>query len=376
MNEIEVPLSNPDITELEIKKVVEVLRTPNLSLGPKLQEFEEKIASYIGVKYAVAVNSGTSGLHLVIKALGIREGDEVITTPFSFVASANCILYERAKPVFVDINPKTLNIDVEKIEEKITKKTKAILAVDVFGEPAEWDRLQEISVEYDLRLIEDSCEALGAEFKGRKVGSFGDAAVFAFYPNKQITTGEGGMIVTDDKEVAYLCRSMRNQGRGENNEWLQHERLGYNYRMSDINCALGIAQLDRIGELLEKRAKVAKMYNERLKEGPDLEVPYSSPNVRRSWFVYVVRLHEDYSRTDRDRILQELKGKGIGCSNYFTPIHLQPFYVEMFGFKKGDFPITESVSERTIALPFYNNLREKEVEYVVENLIDILNSLR
>jgi perosamine synthetase len=312
----------------------------------------------------------------VIKALGIKEGDEVITTPFSFVASANCILYERAKPVFVDINPKTLNIDVEKIEEKITKKTRAILAVDVFGEPAEWDRLRKIAGEYDLRLIEDSCEALGAEFKGRKAGSFGDAAVFAFYPNKQITTGEGGMIVTDDEEVAYLCRSMRNQGRGENNEWLQHERLGYNYRMSDLNCALGIAQLERIEELLEKRAKVAKMYNERLKEAPVVDIPYTSPNVRRSWFVYVVRLHEEYSRDDRDRILQELKDRGIGCSNYFTPIHLQPFYVEMFGFKKGDYPITEHVSERTIALPFYNNLTEKEVDYVVENLIEILEFLR
>lgn len=376
MNKMEIPLSNPDITELERRYVLEVLRTPNLSLGPKLKEFEEKIASYVGVKHAVAVNSGTSGLHLVIKALGIKEGSEVITTPFSFVASANSILYERAKPVFVDIDFRTLNMDVEEVEEKITKKTNAVLAVDIFGEPVEWDRLQEIGEKYELKLIEDSCESFGAEYKGKRTGGFGDAGVFAFYPNKQITTGEGGIIVTGHEEIAKLCRSMRNQGRGESDEWLQHERLGYNYRISDINCALGIAQLERIDEMLEKKRRVAQMYNERLKETDCIEIPYTSPKVKKSWFVYVVKLSDEYRREDRDRILEELRVRGIGCSNYFTPIHLQPFYVEKFGYKKGDFPVTEHVSERTIALPFYNNLTDGKIDYVVENLMDTINSLK
>ncbi len=404
-----IPLSNPDITERERKAVLEVLRTPNLSLGPKLQEFEEKIAKYVGCHYAIAVNSGTSALHLIIRAMGIGQGDEVITTPFSFIASANCILFERARPVFVDIDAETLNIDVRKIVEKLKslkkikdlKKIKAILAVDVFGHPARWDKLKEIAKNYNLRLIEDSAEALGAEYKGRKAGSLGDAGVFGFYPNKQITTGEGGAIVTDDEKIARLCRSMRNQGRDEGNDWLEHKRLGYNYRLSDINCALGCAQLERIDEILEKRDKVAKMYNERLSDMDEVETPYvsqevnpsPSPNlspqgrgneemiipspprgegigrrIKISWFVYVVRLRGDYTQAERDKILKGLRERGVECRAYFSPIHLQPFYREMFGYKKGDFPIAESVAERTIALPFYNNLRDEEINYVVENL--------
>ena len=238
---------------------MEVLNTPKLSLGPKLKVFEDRIAAYAGVKYAVAVNSGTSGLHLMLRALGITEGDEVITTPFSFIASANCILFEKAVPVFTDIDPKTLNINVNLIEEKITPKTKAILAVDVFGHPCEWDKLEKIAKEHGLGLIEDSCEALGAEYRSRKAGSFGDAGIFAFYPNKQITTGEGGVIVTDNKDIYELSRSMRNQGRGSGDKWLAHTMLGYNYRISDINCALGIAQMDRIDEILAKRSRVARM---------------------------------------------------------------------------------------------------------------------
>jgi len=376
-----VPLSYPDITDLERKYVMEVLNTPNLSLGPKLQEFEEKITRYAGTKYAVAVNSGTSALHLIIKSLGIGEGDEVITTPFSFVASANCILFERAKPVFVDIDPNTLNIDVQKVEEKVKEliarysSLKAILAVDVFGHPAEWDILQEISSKYNLRLMEDSAEALGAEYKGRKAGSLGEAGIFAFYPNKQITTGEGGVILTNNEEIAKLCRSLRNQGRDENGGWLEHQRLGYNYRLSDINCALGIAQVERIDEILNKREKVAQMYNEQLKDIKEIEIPYVSPNIKMSWFVYVIRLSKKYTRQDRDTILQKLREKGIGCSNYFSPIHLQPFYRKQFGYKEGDFPITEYVSARTIALPFYGNLTEKDIDYVVENFKYILKAI-
>ncbi len=369
---MKIPLARPDITEREIQAVVSVLRTPQLSLGPKLQEFEQKIASYAGARYAVAVNSGTSALHLIVRALGLTEGDEVITTPFSFVASSNCLLFERVTPVFADIDPQTLNIDVRQIEPKITEKTKAILAVDVFGHPAEWDELERIARKYNVKLIEDSAEALGAEYKGRKAGSFGDAAVFAFYPNKQITTGEGGVVLTNSEEIAKLCRSLRNQGRGETNEWLQHERLGYNYRLSEINCALGIAQLERLDEILRKRERVAQLYNERLQKIQSVHVPYRAPHVKISWFVYVIRLSDEYSQSDRDRVIEGLRGRGIQCGKYFSPIHLQPFYRELFDYKPGDFPVTESVAARTIALPFYNTLTEEQIDYIVTALKAVL----
>jgi perosamine synthetase len=370
---MQIPLSNPDITGIEIDAVLGVLKTPNLSLGPKVPEFEGELAQYAGVRHAIAVNSGTSALHLIIRSLGIGEGNEVITTPFSFVASANCILFERAKPVFVDIDSDTLNIDVDKIEEKITKSTKAILAVDVFGYPAEWDELEKIAQKHNLFLIEDSCEALGAEYKGKKIGSFGQAGCFAFYPNKQITTGEGGVITTNNEQVAKLCRSMRNQGRDEEGGWLQHQRLGYNYRLSEINCALGVAQMERIEEILAKREKVAGVYSEKLRDFEEVSLPpESTDKIKRSWFVYVIKLNEKYSPQDRDKILDGLRQKGIGCSNYFTPIHLQPFYVGMFGYKKGDFPITETASERTIALPFYNGLEEEKINYIVQSLESLL----
>jgi perosamine synthetase len=372
---VKIPLSKPDITELEIEYVTRVLKTPDLSLGPRLVEFESKMAEFVGVKQAVAVNSGTSALHLIIKSLDIKDGDEVITTPFSFIASANCILFERAKPVFVDIDPLTLNIDVNRIEAKITAKTKAILAVDVFGYPADWDRLEKIAKEHHLKLVEDSCEALGAEYKGKKAGTFGEAAAFAFYPNKPMTTGEGGVIVTNDKEIADLCRSLRNQGRAGSDEWLEHPRLGYNYRLSDINCALGVAQLERIEELLAKRERVARMYDARLKDWGEATIPLSTPEVKRGWFVYVIVLADGYSRENRDKILANLRERGIGCGHYFTPIHLQPFYVKLFGFRPGDFPITERISARTIALPFYGNLEEAEIDFVVQNLKEIVAKL-
>lgn len=372
---IQIPLSNPDITKLEVEYVSQVLSTPNLSLGPRLLEFEQKLADYIGVQYAVAVNSGTSGLHLIIRSLEIKDSDEVITTPFSFIASANCILFERAKPVFVDIDPQTLNIDARLIEEKITSRTKAILAVDVFGHPAEWEELGAIAKKHRLKLIEDSCEALGAEYKGQKTGAFGDAGTFAFYPNKQMTTGEGGIVMTNNEQTTKLIRSMRNQGRDEEGDnWLQHQRLGYNYRISDINCALGLAQFKRIEELLAKREKVAQMYNSRLVTINGVKIPYTAPEVKRSWFVYVIVLEEKYSKEDRDQILQGLRKNGIECGNYFPPIHLQPFYQKAFGFKKGDFPITEHISERTIALPFYGNLKEEQVDQVVYSLKKLLEA--
>ena len=371
---MKIPLARPDITEHEIDAIVSVLRTPYLSLGPKLEEFEQRLAEYAGMKYAIVVNSGTSALHLIIKALKIGEGDEVITTPFSFVASANCILFERAIPVFVDINAKTWNIETDLIEERIGKKTKAILAVDVFGHTAEWDRLWEIAEKYNLRLIEDAAEALGAEYKGKKAGSLGDGAVFAFYPNKQITTGEGGTVLTNDEEMAQLCRSLRNQGRSNGGEWLEHERLGYNYRLSDINCALGIAQLERVDELLSKRERIAQLYNKRLQDIDSIVIPFVSPGVKKSWFVYVIKLHDTFHQKDRDKILWELRDRGIECSNYFSPIHLQPFYRTMFGYEEGDFPATEQIAARTIALPFYGNMSEKEVDYVCDNLKTLVKS--
>lgn len=370
-----VPLARPDIKQEEKDAVLEVLGTPDLSLGPKLPEFEEIIAKYTGVKYSIAVNSGTSALHLIVRAMGIGEGDEVITTPFSFIASSNCILFEKARPVFVDIDPVTLNIDADLIERKITKRTKAILAVDVFGHPAEWDILKKIAVKHSLKLIDDSCEALGSEYKGKKAGSFGDAGTFAFYPNKQVTTGEGGIIVTDSGKLAGACRSMRNQGRMPGGKWLAHTRLGYNYRLSDINCALGIAQMKRIGGILAKRAAAAEEYRRRLREVENIDLPYISPGVNMSWFVYVVKLKKGLGRTVRDRVLAALREKGIGCSDYFTPIHLQPFYKKTFGYKKGDFPVTEKTSERTIALPFYNDLKKKQIEHVCGNLKDIVKGL-
>ena len=368
-----IPLSRPDIGEAEIKAVVDVLKTPHLSLGPKLPEFEARAAECAGVKHAVAVNSGTSALHLILKSMGIGAGDEVITTPFSFVASSNCVLFEGATPVFVDIEPHSLNIDVTKIEAAITPNTKAILAVDVFGQPADWDALNEIAAKHKLRLIEDSAESIGARYKGRPAGSLAEAGLFAFYPNKQITTGEGGVIVTDDEEIAMLSRSYRNQGRGEGSTWLQHERVGYNFRLSDINCALGIVQLFRLDEILAKRAHVAQMYSERLSQIEAIHVPQLGNHVDVSWFVYVIRLADRLTQDDRNRIQSELAERGIASSNYFSPIHLQPFYQQEFGFKRGDFPVTEQISDRTLALPFYNNLTENDIDYIANTLGELLS---
>jgi perosamine synthetase len=379
-----IPLSSPDIKSSEKKSVMEVLNTPYLSLGPKLKEFEEKFTDYIGSRYAVAVNSGTSGLHLCIKALNIKDGDKVVTTPFSFISSANCILFEKAEPVFVDIDEKTLNIEINKLEEKLEElkrsksKLKAVLPVHIFGRPCEIDQIMELADFYELNVIEDAAEATGAEYQKdknagwKKAGTFGHCGVYAFYPNKQMTTGEGGMIVTDDEKIYKLCRSMRNQGRGEDGAWLQHERLGFNYRISDINCALGIAQLERIEEIRDKREKVVRLYNERLKDCDDVICPHFEENKKISWFVYVLRLQDRFKRRDRDKILTRLREKGIGCSNYFTPIHLQPFYRNMFGYKEGDFPITEKVTERTIALPFFNDLKEEQIDLVCDNLKKII----
>lgn len=370
---MKIPLSSPDIVEKDIKAVIGVMKTRYLSIGPKVVEFEKRMGSYVGAKYAVAVNSGTSALHLIIRGMGIGEGDMVITTPFSFISSSNCILFERGRPLFVDIEEDTLNLDADKVEQKLEslskkelEKVKALLVVDAFGQPADWDRFKEIGKKYNLRLIEDSAEALGAEYKGKRAGSLGEVGVFAFYPNKQITTCEGGVLVTDNEELARLARSIRSQGRGENGEWLDHERLGYNFRMDELSSALGCSQMERIEEILDKRTKVARMYGEKLAEIEEVEVPYIAPYVSRmSWFVYVIRLEKGI---DRNKVIKYLNKEGVQCKPYFTPIHLQPFYQKMFGYKEGDFPVTEDVAGRTIALPFFNNLKEEQIDYVVSKL--------
>lgn len=369
-------LSSPDITDKEIQSVIEVLKSLRLSLGQKHLEFERIMADYAGVKYAVSVNSGTSGLHLIVRSLGIKEGDEVITTPFSFISSSNCILFEKAKPVFVDVDERTFNIDVSEIEAKITPKTKAILAADIFSQPADWDELEKIAEKHKLFLIEDSAEALGSEYNGRKCGSFGQAAVFAFYPNKQITTGEGGVILTNDQRIYEQCRSMANQGRrAENGKWLEHVILGYNYRLDEMSCALGIAQMQRIKEILEKRAGVANLYNQKLKGIEVLEIPYVKPGSKLSWFVYVVKLSKEFAGQKRNKIIEEMAERGIQCSNYFQVIHLQPFYKNEFNYKEGDFPVAEEASQRTLALPFFNNLSEGEIDFVVKNLKEVIENV-
>jgi perosamine synthetase len=367
----EIPLSQPDITEAEITAVNEVLRSGRLSMGPQTLRFEELVAERAGLRHGVAVSSGTAGLHLVLEALGIGPGDEVITTPFSFIASANCILYVGAKPVFVDIDPVSLNMDPALVEAAITPRTKAILAVETFGNPTHMDRLAAIAQKNEIPLIEDACEALGGVYKGKPVGSFGRVAVFAFYPNKQITSGEGGMIVTDDDRLADLCRSLRNQGRAIESSnanpagsWLHHERLGYNYRLSELHAALGVAQMLRLDSILQRRREVACQYVDKLMCFSDLTLPTVAPETEMSWFVYVVRLSDHYGQKERDRLITGLRRHDVGASNYFPPIHLQPFYRSRFGFKPGDFPVTESVSSRTVALPFFNRLDPTQIELV------------
>jgi perosamine synthetase len=369
---MEIPLARPDLSQAETDAVVAVMNTPHLSLGPKVPEFEQLFAAYVGTKHAVAVNSGTSALHLCIRAIGVGPGDEVITTPFSFIASSNCILFEGARPVFVDIDADTWNIDPSRIEAAITPRTRAIIPVDVFGQVADMEPILEIARRRGLRVIEDSCEALGGTYGGKRAGGFGDAGVFGFYPNKQITTGEGGMITTNDDAIDRLARSMRNQGRDPEAGWLAHARLGYNFRLPDVNCAIGIAQMHRVEEILAARRRAAGWYAERLADDPRVRMQRCHPKARMSCFVMVVRLSDDDTQADRDRILSQLRDRGIGCNNYFTPIHLQPFYAEQYGHRPGDFPITEGLSSRTIALPFFGPMTEPQVDHACKEFRRLL----
>ena len=378
----------PDIGAREIELVTSVLKSGQLSLGPRLAEFERKFAAYAGARYAVAVNSGTSGLHLGVKALGLGVGDEVLTTSFSFVASANCVLYERAVPVFVDIDPVTLNIDPAAISatiardyawdgKRLTNRTsgrvlKAILPVHVFGLPCDMAAIVEVAGAFNLRVIEDACEALGATCLGQPVGTFGDAGVFAFYPNKQMTTAEGGMIVTDDARIAGICRSLRNQGRDDSAGWLRHTQLGYNYRLSDLHCALGIAQLARIGELLSARERIAAEYNRGLTGIPNIVLPDAIPGRKRSWFVYVIRLLGPTASRLRQQLITGLQQRGIASQTYFPAIHRQPYFRDLALGPRRSLPQTESASQSCLALPFFPSMTSDQVDEICGAVREIL----
>ncbi|MDD5032179.1 MAG: DegT/DnrJ/EryC1/StrS family aminotransferase [Patescibacteria group bacterium] len=362
------PIAKPYITAKDKKGVLAVLNTDNLSLGPKYREFEKKFAEKLGVKYACAVSSGTAGLHLCMIAAGLKPGDEVITTPFSFIASANSILYVGAKPVFVDIDPITYNIDARKIEQKITKKTKAILVVHIFGQSCDMEPILKIAKKHKLKIIEDACESIEATYKGRKVGTFGESAVFAFYPNKQMTTGEGGMIITNKKRIYDLCSSLRNQGRSSNRQWLDHKYLGYNYRLDEMSAALGISQLEKLDFMIEKRRKIAGWYNEILKSNIDIiQAPVTGVNNKHTWFVYVIKIKG--KKINRDLLIANLKKIGLSTKPYLPSIHLFDFYKKQFGYKKGDFPIAEEVSAFSLALPIYIGLTKRDCEYIIHKLL-------
>ena len=388
---VQTGLRQAGLPEGDLQSVLKILEGPNLSMGPQIAAFEQLFCDYTGARHAIGVNSGTAGLHLCVRAAGIRPGDLVLTTPFSFVASTNVLLFENAVPVFVDVDARTGNIDMALLDQaardlaaggerarkwlprknKTTNsKIKAILPVDVFGQPADMDVVGKIADEFDLKVIEDSCEALGSEYKGRKAGRLGDYGVYAFYPNKQITTGEGGVIVTDDDQAADFMRALRNQGRAPGDTWLQHTYLGYNYRLDEMSAALGVAQMQRIDELLARRDQVASWYDERLDEIPGVERYTVDPaTTRMSWFVYVVKLPPGI---DRELTAQSLERRGIPVRPYFAPIHLQPYMVERFGYRPGDFPVTEDLGGRGLAVPFSSVMTEGMVEQVCRAIRDVV----
>jgi len=366
-----IDLSAPWIDERDEELVLEVLRSGRLSLGPVGPRFESSLAEAVGAQHCAAVSSGTAGLHLCMRLAGVGPGDEVITSPYSFVASANCAIYEGATPVFADIDPQTLNLDPAAVDAAITPRTKAIVAVDIFGYPCELDPLLDLCRRHGLAFVEDSCEALGAQYKGRPIGSHGHPAVFAFYPNKQMTTGEGGAVTTGSAEQHELLVSLRNQGRLETSSWLQHGRLGFNYRLDDISAALGIGQLEKLDRILEARRQVAARYDELLRS-VDLETPPpDDADHVRSWFVYVVKLP---AGVDRDGVMARLAGDGIASAPYLPSIHLQSYMRERYGFGEGMLPVSEDCSARTIALPFHALLERSDQERVADALRSALDA--
>ncbi len=383
-------MSSPDLTDADRQAVIDVINTPILSMGKYTTAFEKTFCDLTGAKHAISVNSGTAGLHLCVRAAGIGPGDLVITTPFSFVASSNVLLFENAIPIFVDIDPRTGNIDPDLVADaakNIKKylprvgvaspgrppKLKAILPVDVFGQPADMDAINAVAKQHGVTVIEDSCEALGATYKGKQAGTLGDYGVFAFYPNKQITTGEGGVVITNDDKAANLMRALRNQGRAPGDTWLQHTYLGYNYRIDEMSAAMGASQMKRLDELISKREQVAAWYEARLSEIAGVEIPFvESSTTRMSWFVYVIRFDK---KIDRDEIAKRLETRGVPVRPYFLPIHLQPYMAERFGYQEGDFPATEDLGKRGLAIPFSGVMTEEQVDTVCAVLRDELTKV-
>jgi perosamine synthetase len=366
-----IPLARPVLGEPEERAVLEVLRSGQLSLGPRGPQFERAFAARLGARFGSAVSSGTAGLHLALRAVGVGDGAEVITTPFSFVASANVAVYERARPVFVDIDPLTLNFDVEAVAAAVTPRTAALLPVHIFGYPVDMARLEQIG----LPIVEDACEALGGTYAdGGPIGGRGHPAVFAFYANKQMTTGEGGMVLTGDAAIKERMDSERNQGRSPNMDWLDHDRLGFNYRLSDLACALGLAQLERLDTLLAGREHVAALYRETLGELEGVTLPCeNSGQARRGWFVYVIQLPHG---VDRDSVVTALGTHGVAAKPYFPAIHLMSYYREEFGYCEGQFPVCEDVSARSIAIPFFPQMTEAQVARVGAALRSVLAAAR
>ena len=368
-----IPLSGPDLGPREEELVLDVLRSGRLALGPRLPQFEGALSDRLGVEHVSAVSSGTAGLHLAIRAAGVERGDEVVTTPFSFVASANCLLYEDARPVFCDIDRRTLNIDPEAAAAAVGERTSGLLPVHIFGYPADMQALERLAGGRGLWIVEDACEALGAVHgDGTPVGARGNLSVFAFYPNKQLTTGEGGALVSPSAALKERIDSERNQGRAPDMGWLDHDRLGFNYRLGELSCALGLAQLERFEELLAARARVAELYTRALAgiEGLELPCPDEGGDAR-SWFVYVVQLP---AGVDRDASVLALRERGIDSKPYLPAIHLMSFYRERYGHREGEFPVCEDVARRSLALPFFGRLTDGQVERVATGVRDAVEA--
>lgn len=371
-----IPYGQQSIDEDDIQAVIDVLKSDYITTGPKIDEFENKIAEYVGAKYAVAFSNGTAALHGACFAAGISEGDEVITTPMTFAASANCILYQGGRPVFADIDPQTYNIDPEQVRKRITSKTKAIIPVDFTGQPVDLDEIMQIAKEHNLVVIEDAAHALGATYKGKKVGSIAHMTMFSFHPVKHITTGEGGMITTNSEELYNKLRQFRSHGITREPAFLKEKQgpwyyemqfLGYNYRMTDIQAALGISQLKKLDKFIQRRREVAEKYNDAFSTMNEIIIPYQKKDRVSSWHLYILQLNKKHISIDRNRVFKELHDANIGVNVHYIPVHLHPFYQEL-GYKKGNYPIAEALYEQFITLPLHPRMTNDDVNYIIDTL--------